>query len=287
MNTIRIVGTHLGAWMDEVDDQWNRTILAKCVATLQRRGFAMRQDQEVLSNYPSLARDHWEGKKGDLKVKCSRGGRNVKVELFGPGGENGGPHQFARFASLPRSTQLLCIVILHRLAKMLGGLGFAFDGQYRGFGSAPVPVTLRTVRDTVRDAALSPLETFNSTWGSTRFHRDASGWPTESEYLHQCWINDGNRGVRVGSTVYAVHKGRLLRGTAYPNMNGMWWVDTGVGRFWPQRGMLQSPDVPTRPTRDQRDQGKRLREELKKATEAQNWKGVEAIGRTLRKLEAP
>jgi hypothetical protein len=266
--------------MDDVDNHWNRTILAKCVATLQRRGFSMRQDQEVLSNYPSLARDHWEGKKGDLKVKCSRGGRHVEVEMFGPGGENGGPYRFARFASLPRSTQLLCIVILHRIARMLGGLGFAFDGQYRG-GSAPVPVTLRTVSRTVRDATLSPLETFNSIWGSTRYQRDESGWPTEAEYLHPCWINDGNRGVRVGSTVYFIHKGRLLRGVAYPNMNGMWWVDTGAGRIWPQGGMLLSPDVPTRPNRDQSCRMKRLREELDKAVKTEAWKRVESIGRAL------
>lgn len=287
MNTIRIVGTHLGAWTDEVDNYENRKILARFVSILRQIGFAMRLDREIAEHYPTLSRDSWEGSHGDLVAKCRRRGRCIELDIFGPGGENGGPHQYRRLSFLPRSSQLLCIVILHRLAKMLYGLGFAFDGQYRGWGSPNVPVSLLTVRDAVREAELAPLDYFNATWGLKRYQRDDSGWPTEKEYLHQCWLYDGNRGVRVGTTVYVIHKRRLLRGIAYPNMNGMWWVDTGAGRIWPRNGMLLAPDVPSHPTRDQSGQAQRLREELDKVVKAESWKRVEDIGRTLRRLEAP
>jgi hypothetical protein len=263
-------------WSDDVGDEINRATLKAVVGALEYDcRMVMRIDQYIKKRYKTLSQDHFEGFNGELKVNAQRSGCHAGIEFFVEPRYPG--YSWDRMSPYQRR---LVMVHARRLVLTAIRLGYEFQDRRHNHHVATDPTHL-AIRDGMLCPQLSdPLDQFNATWGKDRFKRDESGWPCESEYLLPCWVNQDNECARVGTIVYVVHNGRLLRGKAYPNMNGSWRVETGAGDVWFKR-MTTDPDVPTRPTRDQSNHRKRLTEELEKAIKEKLYKRVAQIATVL------
>lgn len=285
IGAVSVRSGHVGIWAHDVNEGLKRATHDAVVRTLSYNRFVMRLDRDTLERHgkgaigSDFCRDHHEGHNGDLHVRVHSYGRSTEVDFFVvPQYPQGTWERMGAY------NQRRCIVHAFELAKAAVSLGYEFqDGRFHG--NVGATLELRTIRNCmVRPReSLAALEKFNAGWTSKRFKRDASGWPCESEY-NSC-SRSRHPGVRAGDTVYAVEKGRLIRGTACPNMNDMWWMETGIGEIWPRQTMLLDPEIPTRPTRDQSNRRKRLVEELTKSIETKNYRRVARIATVLEREE--
>jgi hypothetical protein len=275
LDTVHAYDNTLNIWADKVVESRSRSVLAKCVSLLKRRGFTCRLDQEVAEHHPIISRDYWEGKKDDLEFRVHTGGRCVQFEFFLTGTRYPAGNKLAR---MQKAMEMETIVHMKRLIVLVETLGYSFIEHSRS--EVRAEPTLLSVANAMRDTRpRTPLERFNHHWTASRFERNETGWPTAKEL-------SGYRKLPYapGCLVYTRCKGRLVRGRAYPNMNEIWYVDTGAGDVWFE-WMALDADVPRRPERIIPGQFKRLQEELAKEIATKSWRRVETLGRVLGALE--
>lgn len=113
------------------------------------------------------------------------------------------------------------------------------------------------------------------------FERDETGWPCAKE-LRRSKDRDGLP-VFTGATKFYRHRGRLMRCTAYPNMNDMWRLDVnGTPLMWVHATELFECEHPERePRRYFADHKDRLEKVLAKAVDQRHFFRVSQIGAAL------
>lgn len=197
-------------------------------------------------------------------------------------------------SDLPPHDRLHALVILTALARVARehGIelpkfraGWEWSAQQMG-DDKPLALSIRDALE--HDSSiLDPLMAFNVRWGFTRFKRDPSGWPEDSElYSGQNDGRDADRHrLRPGDVRYLIDRtGRVIRGRVYPNMNNMWRLVTGRRHdpyehasyfFTPPEGMQLRG-------RHFGERGKRRREELlKQAVKDEQWSRVAQLAAVL------
>lgn len=282
-----LVDTHLGIW-DEWEDRSElamRNVLARMVTHLKGRGFTLSFDRQH-SHLTRIAKYYWYGRRGDLELTLSLCGRATTLEFFqnlNVKNPNGGRYDFNKLRRMNRTMRLECIVELYKAAQAAQDLyGYPLTSR-NGFRRSDVPITLMSVRDLAEQRKGTPLEDFNAGWGSDRFERDETGWPSVKEL--RCWRSKDRDGIPVftGATKFYRHRGRLMRCTAYPNMNDMWRVDVnGTPLMWVHATELFECEHPERePRRYFADHKDRLEKVLAKAVEQRHFFRVSQIGAAL------
>lgn len=294
--TINFYGTHIGAWEEKTPDGYVdsgvyerfRSLLARL---RDQRGFRVQQDQSVSK---IIRRCYYVGRKGDLEFHAEAGGRTFKIEFFqnvNVENRNGGRYDFRKFERMPRTMQLACAVEMSHVLRKLIELGYVLEGRRQGVTSANLLAVLRHAQGRTDEG--DPLAAFNRGWNfegdwerGGRFERDASGWPTAAAV--SCGWPSKDRDGRTlvsGEMMYCRRDGRLFRGVARPGPNDQWHlISHGRDVCVPARELFRCEDPSAEPRRLVPGQPRRVRAELEKALQANDYRRVEALARVARSI---
>jgi hypothetical protein len=247
---IRLHDTHVAVWEEDVDESAMQAVWMSVRAHLERRGFVLEPDELTESTFnppkdkraraeymtwrKSWSEKHRQGRKGDLEFAGGTSGRTLKVEFFqnvaNVKNPNGGRYDFGKFARMPRALRTRCAVEMVTLIRHLQSLGYTLGGDLREPLTYGVP---RVAEGRAMDG-FTPLERFNRHWGADRFTRGADGWPLPQE-CNGCGraVNRDRDGapIAAGDVRAVYHRGRLVQGRVYPDMNNMWTLRLADGTW--------------------------------------------------------
>lgn len=264
-------------------------VMLRAIRQLTERGWTMQPDARIAKQFPTLKDDHWEGRRGVLELRIQLNGRSLEIMFFQNvihENRHGGQFDFQkmkRMAAVSRTLRIACLVEMKRLADLFVSIGYRLT-EREGSRYVELEPSLKMVRDLaegLREDAMTPLERFNRRWGADRFERDATGWPSAKEL--SSWHHKGE-GFAQGAVFYTRDRsGRLARGQVFEGINGMWTLyANGVyiqGALHPNQ--FFHCEHPEREPRRVRDHRGRLKQELNKAVQAENFARVATLGKVL------
>lgn len=193
-------GTYIGVRGN--DRKVTHMILEKIFDSMQLRGWKIQTDQSVLEMYPSIANDHFEGIKGDLKFKAERYPTGCEIEFYQDVNKKhrtSGKYDFKKLKLMPYLIRCQFLVELNHISKLLVDSGF---------------------EDTSKPILKTAIEKVENHIGNS-IHR---GLDDKKIPSYDAEDKDGKR-IRNGEVKYfRDHKGRLNRGVVYHNINNMWWT---------------------------------------------------------------
>lgn len=254
---IIINDSHIGIWQSTCPDPtFRRDVYSVMIRNMRARGWSVRHDPNVRKHYRSLNADCRLAARGTLRCVIDISGRVVKVEFWSVTADrsnrNGRRHDFDKLLRMSHIDRLRVELEFKRIVRWLETL-------------APTKVKRSAVRD------MAPMQRIEKDYAES-WHKDkALGRPT--------WGQDYNRKARDGAlleqaqTVWlADYKGRIIRGTAYYNLNSMWWVIAGGKLFNSSCGELYT-HAPTdlRAKINDRERRRRLEAELALAVERMDF----------------
>jgi hypothetical protein len=200
-------GTFLGISANTAEE--HHLMLEKVLDLLRARGFEIQIDPKTLKDYPCIAKDFFYGRKGDLEFKAERHPALCELEFYqNVNHENrcGGQYDFDKFEKMPYLIRLQYLNEMRYIKDLLMRHGFEDESDL----STVKPIVLRTAEEKVLHNILT----------SCHFRdRDES-----KSASYNCHDKDGKVVEDGQIKYYRDRKGRLLRGTAYHNINNMWWV---------------------------------------------------------------
>jgi len=264
---VRIHDSSIGIWQDNAGDASFRSdIYAVLIRDMRARGWSIKNDPRIHRHYRCISPDHRLGSRGSLRCKIEITGRVVTVEFWSitarQDNRNGRRYDFDKMARMHHLDQLRVKLEFTRILRWLETL-------------APVKLSRSDDRDM---PAMQIIE-----------KRYAESWHTDKALGRPHWSQDYNRKSRDGAllehgqTVWlADRKGRIVRGTAYYNLNSMWWVIAGGKLHNESCGTLyvnQPVDLRTR--QNQRLRRTRLETELSVAVARMNFQRAEILKRIL------
>lgn len=253
-----------GGW--EGEKAWSRAfkrdVFARIIQTLNRLGWTVGPWDRT-EHYKAIAHNHRTCAKGDLQAELSVSGRHIEFKVWqdvqNVENPNGGRYDFDKERRMTYLQRLEMERTRQRIRDYLCNVftGYVFEPPKAERG--PDGIT-----------AVEWIEqNYRESW-----HFDKKlGRPSGDESSYNNKSADGSA-VRHGARVwFADWHGRMLEGTAYYNINNMWWVVSG------EYGLnnIASFDIYTskpenlRIKRNARQRRKRLERELSKATEAMNF----------------
>lgn len=285
---IRVHDTYIGVWEEHVDTHAMRKVFRALREHFQQRGFAIALIPSIAK---SIRQNYRAGRKSDLELYMETSGRTAKVEFFqnvaNVSNPNGGRYDFGKLLRMPRHLRLMCTVEMVSAIRFLQTLGYTLDPALQ----EPIALSMLRRAEGREEDGLTPLECFNRKWATHWFNRDETGWPALSETNAYGYKDRDGATLKPGDTRYLYHRGTLIRGYVYPNMNGMWTVRLADGTWINSvtSGYLFSTDrpdlLPRRAVLEKAKQSDRLQTELVRATNAQKWRRVAALGNALASAE--
>lgn len=181
-------------------------LLKKIFELLKERGFNVQTDQRILEQYPSLADSHWEGAKGELRFKSEIYPAGFKLEFYqevNTKNSNSGYYDFDKFKMMPYLIRCEFLVIRKHICDLLEVDGY--ENQAKPVFKNSIDDVMYRIKDSCHYVVGKELP---------EFQIDS----------YNAKDKDGKQ-LRNGDVKYfRDHKGRLLRGTIYHNINNMWWV---------------------------------------------------------------
>ena len=225
-----ISDTRIGVWEEPdnggrgglpkgYDDNFRKTVFKRIIQQLNRLGYNIRQDEEHDKEYACLSRYYRIGNKGDLQCYLRQSGRSIELEfyqdVYNIDREDGkGKYCFDKFDRMPYLMQLEFRRTVNRLTNYLQNV----------FG---YPIKSKTGKSAkCGPGYLTAYEWIKQDWEQCYHYSPEVGHrPITSD--HNRKTADGQllqHGQRCYTTDY---KGRVIAGTAYYNINNMWWVVSG------------------------------------------------------------
>lgn len=248
-------------WNDRVawERQFKHDVFKRIIQTLKRLGWTVQPQTYIRTGHNARF-----CQKGDLKGDLSICGRHIEFQMFQSVNcptrpDHEGRYEWNKEAAMPYVIRLEMERTRRRIRDYLLNVftGYTFDTKRRLFRNKPLQST-----------ALQCI----------RRHYDES-WHFKGD-LSKYTISDYNRKSAEGAMLehgqrvwFADHKGRICEGTAFYNINNMWWVVTGKYDYT----NVASFDIYTRPPenirvkRNERLRRKRLEELLAEATKSMNF----------------
>lgn len=110
------------------DSNVSHITLIRLFEMMEKRGWEVKTDQRILKEYPILANDHFEGRKGDLKFKASKYPAGFKIEFYQDinfKNSNGGYYDFNKFEKMPYLIKLRFLVEKKYMIKLLEEEGYS------------------------------------------------------------------------------------------------------------------------------------------------------------------
>ena len=179
----------------------------KCILkAMEKRGWSIRTDQRILNSYKSLAKDYWEGRKGDLEFKAHRYPAGFEIEFFQNisfKNANGGQYDFDKLKKMPYLLRCQFLVELQHIKKLLIQEGYKESSKPK-FNHAKEEVMYR-IQDSIHYSEGKELSSYVVEYGNGKDKDGKQIYNGEIKYFRDS-------------------KGRLMRGQVYHNINNMWWV---------------------------------------------------------------
>lgn len=196
-------------WFDSVTDPLIAKAFQCSVRTLRADGFTINNDKAHDALYPSLKGTQKYGRKGVLEVIIERCGRSVKVAFFQNvvhENSHGGQYDFNKYEKAPYLVRLAYLKARNRLDTAWQALGLPCmqtEDQVATRGKAFIERRERELNEFQRWTSKPIPDRYNA-------------------------LSRAKRIIIEGDQVFFSKKGRWLTGTAYHNINNMWWVlDSG------------------------------------------------------------
>ena len=287
---VRLHDTSCNVWEDNVAEEELAEVLHGVLGHLHRRHFAIDRDPQVVDRYPCLANWDWLGMRDRdrLEVHIRLSGRHVQVEFFQnlvTENRNGGRYDQNKFRLMPRSLQVACLTELAGLVALLRRYGYADDPRLQP--ELPLPLAVRNVVLGQYYDRGDPRAVCRERWRDQSHEElDADGCLARSAYARWSFRDNDGQELVPGAGRLFYCDGRLMRGRVYPDYNGQWLVMFGGDqlRSLPV-GYFFSGDPTKLPRRFVRGQLVRLRRELEGALAKRQYHRLEALGRTLARLD--
>lgn len=188
-------------------------ILEAVFDLMRHRGFEIGTDREVLARYECIAKDYFEGRKGDLLFKSHRYPAGAEITFYQEHNtENsaGGYYDFKKITMMPYLIRLRFLVELKYIKQLLLSMGYSDI-------SKPV---FKTAEDNIKkdfvESNHHPQEDMNfnlKDLHGTTCHENYNNTDTDGKIIYNGQLK-----------YFRDYKGRLLRGIVYHNINNMWWV---------------------------------------------------------------
>lgn len=199
-DTVASNGTFIGIWAPEKE---NHEVLQSIFDMLRCRGWTIGPDHRVLKNYPAIAHDHFEGRKGSLLFKAEQHPATSSLEFFqeiNVKNRCGGQYDFNKLIMMPYLIRCQFLVELKYIRKLLLEAGYADHSK----------PALKTAKEKIDFHIM----------GNRQWHEQG-----EDNLLDYNASDKDGRCLKDGQVKYfRDHKGRLMRGTVYHHINNMWWV---------------------------------------------------------------
>ncbi|PKR57470.1 hypothetical protein [Thalassospira lohafexi] len=218
---IKIHDSSISIWEETVDDEdMLSEVLGPLVNLMRRWGWTVRSDQRIKKHYRILNKYHRHCRRGQLEAKLSISGRHLEIKFFqnvaNVSNPHGGEHEFDILARMPYLLRLQTIWFISKAAAHLhASHGYRLSDKQGG--SKDIGPRGSTAMQFIE-------HNYAQSW-----HLDKTlGYPSGSDASYNNKSADGGI-VTHGMQVWIRDsKGRRwLRGTAYYNINNMWWVVTG------------------------------------------------------------
>lgn len=260
---IRIHDASIGIWQENAQDpSFQSEVYAELIRQMRRRGWSIRHDPNIKRNYTILSPSHRLGARGTLRAATKITGRVVEVEFWSTTSKqvnrNGRRYDYDRMRGMHHLDRLRIELEFRRIQVWLETI-------------APVTVDRRLDRD------VPPMERIQKGYAES-WHSDKSLGRPVCKYDSNRKAGDGNL-LEHGQTVWLPdRKGRIVRGTAFYNINNMWWVVAG-GRLFNEgcHALLGVPPVDLRTKRNERAHRSRLEGELALATRRMQFLRAETL----------
>ena len=273
---LRLNDTKIGIWQDDANDpSFRRDIFLPLIRRMRARGWKVTPDPNTLKNYRCISPNHKLGRKGDLRAHIEISGRQCSVEFWSVSARRENPlgpkydfDKFERMSYLDRQRFLL------ERRKICAWLTSIADvTEHEG-----------TQRKDFRLA-----NDFISAQYANSWHSDKTlGRPicTQSRNAKSA---DGETIEHASTVWFRGRDGRWRRGTAYYNINNMWWVVQNKFEFRNMAAFELHCRQPLnlRDKRHERARRLRLESEISKAIHASNYVRAEALTRILFGDQAP
>lgn len=198
----------LSVWLLDPKDERLPRVRNAIVRKLRALGWRMGLDEKVKRHYPSIARDHHEGCRGDLHVAVELSGRHLSVKFWQElvtVNRNGGRYDFHQRAKMPYLIGLQYEVTARKVAAVVEAmLPVKLKRDVRLRGQAYIDDRRREL------AEFQGPKFYERTWE-----------PYNTRSAEGVNMRDGQRVWFLGN---GCGYGRWVAGTAWRNINNMWWV---------------------------------------------------------------
>lgn len=213
---LHIHDSSISVWEEKVaQDECKAEVFMPLVQLLKSRGWTVTTDPHIDKHYRCLSKWHRYARLGDLEAKLSLSGRHLEFKMFqnvaNVENRNGGEFDFDKLDRMPYLLRLQCLSTMAAIAEFLT--------ERHGYFFTPK-------KDDWKE--LGPEGMTAMDYLAARY---AECWHTKPELGRPDWHADYNRRsgdgtlLEHGQTVWSVGcDGRWRRGTAYYNLNSMWWV---------------------------------------------------------------
>jgi hypothetical protein len=264
---IRIHDSSIGIWQDDARDASFRTeIYAALIRNMRARGWSVKRDQSIHAHHRCISPFHRMAARGTLRCAIEITGRVVKIEFWSTSSpqtnRNGRRYDFGKMALMRHLDRLRVELEFGRIIRWLETL-------------APLKVSRSAEHDM---PAMQRIQ-----------KRYAESWHKDRDLGRPNYSSDSQRTSKDasllvhGQTVWlADRKGRIVRGTAYYNLNNMWWVIAGGVLFNEGcHSLYVKPPADLRTKQNGRARRSRLEAELSIAVARMVFQRAEILKRIL------
>lgn len=251
-------------WEENVEEDFKEKVFDPLIRFLRSEGWRVGQDPQILSHHKCLAPSHRMCRFGELEANLRMCGRTVEFTMFqnveNVSNRHGGQYDFNKFDRMPYTMRLRCLATARKLIQFLRDRhGYRLD-------------TPKLESSQMRRGGPTALDVLAE--------RYAACCHTVKHLGRPHWHQDYNRKAGDGSLLehgqvvwIQTTSGRWLRGTAFYNLNSMWWVVTGPYSLTNRScgELFTSPPQDLRDKSNERIRRKRLEKELAAATSSMNF----------------
>lgn len=201
-------------WQDR--DSYNHySILNEVFDFMRKRGFEIGMDPKTKEQFPSIAKDYFYGRKGDLEFKANRYPTGFEIQFFQNvvfENRNGGEYDFDKFRKMPYLIRLSYINESNRIMEYLKSKGFSDVSK--------VEYTL--AEDSIKQ---DYVESWHKSQVDMNFKLSDLDGPSGQPSYNTC--DRDKKEILNGQVKYfRDYDGRLMRTKVYHNINNMWWCIT-------------------------------------------------------------
>ncbi|MEN6325826.1 MAG: hypothetical protein ABFD18_06430 [Syntrophomonas sp.] len=189
-------------------------LLDSVLELMKDRGFKVGRDPQIQKDYECLNKDHWYGRKGALEFKAHRYPAGFSIDFFQNiifENEHGGFYDFDKYEKMPYLIKLMLRNEFRYIKKFL---------EQAGCKDVSKPVYKLAV-DKIKQHYVESCH--SSQKSMEEFELEDLNGQTDSYSFNNTDLN--NKTIYNGQVKYfRDHKGRLMRGKVYHNINNMWWI---------------------------------------------------------------